>query len=184
MAVAVEQFRHGGHSDHIFGHRASVCYVTPMKIKQYTGLGVLVVLIAAFVFLPRYFKLESETGLTRQSYQKKCLVSEGCRLTTGDSQIELNIRPSSLPKLEPLDVEVRLKGLSADRITMEFIGRDMSMGLAPFPLYKQPSFFGSTVYSGVGNLTFCTVDKEMVWLAKLVIESGSEVTTVVFELES
>lgn len=155
-----------------------------MKIKQYIGLGISLVLIAVLVFIPRYFKSESETGLTGQSFHKRCLVAEGCRLTAADSEIELRIKPSDLPKLEPLDVEVLLRGLSADRVTMEFFGRDMPMGLAPFPLYKQSSFFGPSVFSGVGNLTFCTVDKDMIWLARLVIESGSEVTTVVFELET
>ncbi|MGI9280804.1 MAG: hypothetical protein ACR2PX_14440 [Endozoicomonas sp.] len=155
-----------------------------MKIKQYTGLGVSLVLIGALVFLPGYFKQESETAQAGQTYQEKCQVAEGCRLTTDSGQIDLEIKPSSLPKLEPLDIEVRLEGVSADKITMEFQGRDMPMGLAPFPLYKQSSFLGPSVYSGVGNLTFCTVDKKMTWLARLVIESGSVVTTVVFELES
>ncbi|KEQ19804.1 hypothetical protein [Endozoicomonas numazuensis] len=155
-----------------------------MKIKQYTGLGVSLVLMAALVFLPSYFKSKSETELAQQSYQKKCLVAEGCRLMTGDRHIELNIKPSSLPKLEPLDIEVRLEGVPADKVTMEFFGRDMPMGLAPFPLYKQPSLLGPSIYSGIGNLAFCTVDKKMTWLARLVIESDSVVTTVVFELES
>ncbi|WP_062268622.1 hypothetical protein [Endozoicomonas arenosclerae] len=160
-----------------------------MKIKQYTGLGVSLVLIGALVFLPGYFsklksKSESEAGLARQSYQEICQVAEGCRLMTDSGQIDLNIKPASLPKLEPLDIEVRLEGMSADKVTMEFLGRDMPMGLAPFPLYKQSSFLGPSVYSGVGNLTFCTVDKNMTWMARLVIESDSVVTTVVFELES
>ena len=57
------------------------------------------------------------------------------------------------------------------------------MNLPSFPLYIQNESSEALLFEGVGNISFCTTDEHMVWLAQLVIHSDSVVTTVNFELE-
>ncbi len=96
----------------------------------------------------------------------------------------LNILPASMPTGQPLAIRAEVSGLAAEKVSMEFVGRDMPMGLMPFNLQKQSGHFADTdLYTGTGNITFCTTDRNMVWIARLKMETREAVYNVLFELD-
>ena len=163
-----------------------------MKIKQYTGILLVVMALAVLLLAPnsleRLFlkKLRSNDlgKQEQQSYQALCKVPDGCRLKLSEGVVSLRIAPGDLPALQPLDIKVELEGFSAQQVSMEFIGKDMPMGLWPFPLEREGGLFAAEHFTGEGSISLCTTDKNMVWLARLIISSESTVNTVVFELET
>ena len=97
----------------------------------------------------------------------------------------LNVQPATMPTGQPLNIAADLSGFAVEKVTMEFIGRDMPMGLMPFNLKKQSGqVSGSGRYTGTGTITFCTSDSKMVWIARLKIETRDAIHTVLFELDT
>ena len=143
-----------------------------------------VAVLAGLVMAPKIIRSQSSQALTELSYKQSCKVPDGCRVKLDEGLVTLMIFPGDLPPLQNLNIEVGLEGIAARKVTMEFIGRDMAMGLMPFPLFRQKPFKGTDIYRGTGSISVCTVDNNMVWLARLVITSESTVRTVVFELET
>jgi hypothetical protein len=70
--------------------------------------------------------------------------------------------------LEPLQLEVRVTGVPADSVRVDFVGRDMDMGLHRFPLEAK----GEGIFRGVGQLSICT-ETIMPWRAKVVVDTPS-----------
>ena len=140
--------------------------------------------LTGLVVAPKVIRSQSSQALEERSYKQSCKVSDGCRVKLDDGLVTLVILPGDMPPLQDLDIEVGIEGIAARKVTMEFIGRDMAMGLMPFPLFRQQPHQGAERYTGTGSISVCTVDNNMVWLARLIISSEATVHTVVFELET
>lgn len=69
--------------------------------------------------------------------------------------------------LEPLPMVVALEGVAAERVTVDFVGRGMEMGLHRFPLERGDD----GLYRGLGQVTLCTRDV-MPWRAEVVVETS------------
>lgn len=76
--------------------------------------------------------------------------------------IDGEIRP-----LAPLPLLVRLEGVDAASVTVEFVGQDMPMGLHRFRLEAR----GSGRYGGQGQISICTREV-MPWQARVVVETA------------
>lgn len=68
--------------------------------------------------------------------------------------------------LKRLPLEVRLTGIPAESARVDFVGRDMDMGLHRFPLEA----VGVGVFRGEGQVTICT-EAIMPWRAKVVVDT-------------
>ncbi|MGO0306304.1 hypothetical protein ACTL6P_06760 [Endozoicomonas acroporae] len=129
---------------------------------------------------------KSENSVDKQRFQTVayCNTYKGCQSRVGNGSIMLNILPASMPTGQPLAIRAEVSGLAAEKVSMEFVGRDMPMGLMPFNLQKQSGHFADTdLYTGTGNITFCTTDRNMVWIARLKMETREAVYNVLFELD-
>ncbi|MCC5881892.1 MAG: hypothetical protein JJU25_04555 [Halomonas sp.] len=68
--------------------------------------------------------------------------------------------------LELLPLEVRVDGVEAQTVRVDFVGHDMDMGLHRFPLSKQDK----GRFEGVGQVPICT-ESVMRWQARVVVET-------------
>ena len=138
------------------------------------------------VFYGSRYLNKSEDPLDKQAFQTVgyCNTFKGCQTRVGDGSITLNILPASMPMGQPLAIRAEVSGLAAEKVSMEFVGRDMPMGLMPFNLQKQSGYSADTdLYTGTGSITFCTTDSKMVWVARLKMETREAVYNVLFELD-
>ena len=101
-------------------------------------------------------------------------LDSGCDLRAGPCHSELPgggsvsfaIKTPGIPLVKPLDLEVRLTGIEASKVEVDFIGIDMNMG------FNRPrlSVKEGGVYGGTGMLPVC-VRVAMEWEARVLITS-------------
>lgn len=87
-------------------------------------------------------------------------------LFTGGGKVSFGISPEAIPVVEPLRLEVRLEGLEARDVEVDFQGVDMNMGYNRTEL--QPS--GADHFSGTGMLPVC-VRHAMEWEARVLLHT-------------
>jgi len=71
--------------------------------------------------------------------------------TAGGGRVSLLITPQSIPVLEELQLQVRLQGIEAESVEVQFTGVDVDMGLLRYPL----SAAGEGVFRGPAWLSVC-----------------------------
>ncbi len=81
-------------------------------------------------------------------------------------RVTFGIRPETLPLIQPLKLEVRLEGIEARGVEVDFTGLGMHMG------FNRPSLrqTGEGRFSGEGVLPVC-VRKAMEWEARVLIQT-------------
>lgn len=150
-------------------------------------LSILLLLALVLVFYVSRYLNNDEVIANKQAFQtiSYCNTAKGCQSRIGEGTVILNILPSAVPTGQPLEITADLSGLMVENVSMEFVGRDMPMGLTPFSLKQQSGQTSETGrYTGTGMITFCTSDSKMVWIARLRIETRDVIHTVLFELDT
>ncbi len=129
----------------------------------------LLTLAVALWYLTRY-SLRDEVGVHwHPPAEVRCDLHAGpCTARLGQG-ITLRLAIASdgpIRALERLPLEVRLAGIAAESARVDFVGRDMDMGLHRFPLEA----VGGGVFRGEGQVTICT-EAVMPWRAKVVVDT-------------
>lgn len=97
----------------------------------------------------------------------------------GGGRISFSLSPRPIPVATPLDVEVALEGLEAERVKVDFAGVEMSMG------YNRPTLRAITAQRHVGQATLpVCVTGRMLWQATVLVESGGQRIAVPFRFEA
>ncbi len=160
--------------------------ITSKHIAQLLLSTLLLLALVLVFYLSRYLSTDDTTA-NKLEFQtiSYCNTAKGCQSRVGEGTVMLNVQPATMPTGQPLNIAADLSGFAVEKVTMEFIGRDMPMGLMPFNLKKQSGqVSGSGRYTGTGTITFCTSDSKMVWIARLKIETRDAIHTVLFELDT
>jgi hypothetical protein len=120
-------------------------------------------LLACFWFLANAYLIDTaEIDLITPA---PCDLRTGpCLASRGSAQIRFTIESPQIDSHSLLELRVHLEGLPADRVEVDFQGRDMYMGINRIALSLQPD--GS--YWSKGRLPVCT-SGEMPWQAKVII---------------
>ncbi|MFC3285663.1 hypothetical protein [Litchfieldella rifensis] len=127
----------------------------------------LVTIVVALWYLVDYYLRGSREDVTWYPPAKSCDLHRGpCEASLGlGTRLVLEL-DGELQALQVLPIEVRVEGVDAEAVAVEFVGRDMSMGLNRFPL--QP--VGEGHFRGDGQIGVCT-EAVMPWRAQVVIET-------------
>lgn len=128
----------------------------------------LVTVVVALWYLVDYYLRGSSQDVTWYPPAKSCdLHREPCEASLGlEARLVLGI-DGELQAMEVLPIEVWIEGIDVDTATVEFVGRDMSMGLNRFPLEA----VGEGHFRGDGQIGVCT-EAVMPWRAQVVIETS------------
>jgi len=111
----------------------------------------------------------------------------GCDLNTqtcaaelpGGGHLELSITPHPIPVVKPLQVVVRLAGITADQIEIDFSGVSMDMGRQRKTLVAD----GRGGFSSEAMLPVCITGR-MAWQATLVVSSAGRRIAVPFVFDA
>jgi hypothetical protein len=101
----------------------------------------------------------------------------GARLPGGE-HIELSITPRPIPFLQPLQVEVGIRGMEARKVEIDFAGASMNMGYKRTPLIAT----GAGRHRGQTSLPVC-VSGRMTWVATVLIETDRQRIAVPFRFD-
>lgn len=99
-----------------------------------------------------------------------CELRQGaCRAPLGEEgSLTLDLgADGNIRALEILPVTVVLEGIEAESVVVDFIGRDMDMGLHRYPLVRQ----ADGAFRGEGQVPVCT-ETVMPWRARVIVTSG------------
>ncbi|MCA1770608.1 MAG: hypothetical protein LC652_11930 [Halomonas sp.] len=99
-----------------------------------------------------------------------CELNEGaCRAALGeDASLTLDLGvDGEIRALEILSMTVALEGVEAESVVVDFVGRDMDMGLHRYPLDRQ----SDGIFRGEGQIPICT-ETVMPWRARVIVTSG------------
>lgn len=96
----------------------------------------------------------------------------------GGGRLEFSIIPRPVPALDDLRLELRLAGLTARRVEVDFTGKTMNMGL--FRVELMPGSPGE--FSAKAALAVC-VTGGMTWVATVRIETDSQRIAIPFSLD-
>lgn len=128
----------------------------------------LLTLVVALWYLTRY-SLRDDADVHWYPPDAQCdLHAAPCTASLGQD-ITLRLAVASegpIRALERLPLEVNLAGISAESVRVDFVGRDMEMGLHRFPLEA----IGDGVFRGEGQVAICT-EAVMPWRAKVVVDT-------------
>ena len=97
----------------------------------------------------------------------------------GGGRIRLSITPRPIPVVKPLEIEVTLKGVEADRVEVDFTGINMNMGFNRPVL--EPA--GPGRFRGRGVLPVC-VRSHMVWEARVLAHTPRGLALVPFRFDT
>ncbi len=95
-----------------------------------------------------------------------CDLNQGaCEAVTGSGRVTLSIAPRPIRPLKPLQAEVRLQGIEAERVALLFTGVDVDMGRLFYPLERVDEGY----FAGQVSLSICSKG-HMTWQALVVID--------------
>jgi hypothetical protein len=111
----------------------------------------------------------------------------GCDLQQGScsaplpegGRLAFSLMPHPIPVTTPLEMEVRLEGLAADKVAVDFAGVSMNMGFNRLGLNST----GAGRFTGQATLPVCVTGR-MVWQATVLIEAGRKRIAVPFRFEA
>ena len=103
---------------------------------------------------------------------------ESCMVIRENQQIILAIETEIIASFSPLEFRVKLVGLGADEVAIDFQGVDMFMGINQLDLTRQTdgSYTGTKILSG-------HVDQSMMWRAKVFVRRNDTITAGWFDFE-
>ncbi len=93
----------------------------------------------------------------------------------GGGRISFSIVPETIPVLKPLTLEVKLDGLEASSVEVDFRGIDMNMGFNRSKLDPR----GEGIYTGTGTIPVCIRDA-MEWEARVLARTGKGLVAAPF----
>ncbi len=147
-----------------------------MLPRSYLVLIVLVGLLLAGFSL-NYLTTETELPIQRYVFDLSCDLRAGpCETQLSEeNKVSFSVTPRSLPLLQPLQLEVRLQGGSAEKVVVDINGVGMNMGLNRVELQTQ----GNGLYRGNTSLSVCVRDL-MAWEAKVLLRQTDRILEVPF----
>lgn len=152
-------------------------------MKTWLALG-----ISALLCLALYIGLRTSSDLSASAplvtpplYIQDCAPSRtSCSVRVGFITLRIQLQPQGLPAMVPLTLRVDTETLADVQIVRAwFEGRDMDMGrheLAPLPGND------TTAIMWGGVIPVCSVNPQMMWQLKLLLQLRDEQQQIVFDL--
>lgn len=135
----------------------------------FAAIAALILAIAAAVGAKLWLASQPATTVTIPLNTACDLQAGPCASATpGGGRIELTIEPRPIPLLRPLHLTVKVEGLDARSVEVDFIGVDMNMGYNR-PVLKQED--GGS-FSGQTTLPVCITGR-MAWQASVLVTTDN-----------
>lgn len=126
----------------------------------------------AYVYFHDYFDPRATLVLP---LDEQCdLQRQACtRTLPGGGEITFSIEPRPIPLITPLKLQVKVKGIEAQRVEVDFAGVSMKMG------YNRPRLeaVAAGLFSGEGLLPVC-IRQRMDWEAQVILHTPGNTISV------
>jgi len=151
----------------------------PLNLSRTLLWGIAIFLFAALsgVAMIRVWPLLNPDVTESATADSACDLRAGPCMSSlpGGGRISLSITPQTIPVLKPLTLEVKLDGLDAGSVEVDFQGIDMNMGFNRSRLDPK----GEGVYSGTATIPVCIRDA-MEWEARVLARTDKGLVAAPF----
>jgi hypothetical protein len=140
-------------------------------------LGIVLIAVVGYKLSPLLLPKADVTATVEPGCD---LHKRACTATLPDGgRIELSIAPRPIPMVTPLQLEVKLAGIEAAKVEVDFAGVDMNMG------YNRPELAatGPGRFASEAMLPVCVTGK-MAWQATVIVEAGRQRIAAPFRFNS
>jgi hypothetical protein len=160
------------------------------NIKNHKLINCIVIVLLVYIFTVGITKVTSNMQV--KTVDKPLIIwenqvcnikAERCHIKLDNSNLSLAFTPKLLTYKHPINIELMLPAANYEKVTAEFIGKAMSMGLFPFKLKPINVTGTEQLFSGVGHIVFCTIDPKMKWMLRLRITSNNKVDQLDIDLD-
>lgn len=142
--------------------------MTPQNKALIAAIAALALAVATAVGAKLWLAKGTGTTLTAPLDSRCDLHSGPCVSSIpGGGRIEIVIAPHPIPLLRPITINVKVNGLEARTVEMDFAGESMYMGFNRRAMQRQ----GDGSYTGSTVLPVC-VTGSMAWLASVIVDTG------------
>ncbi|MCF6281719.1 MAG: hypothetical protein L3J28_05815 [Candidatus Polarisedimenticolaceae bacterium] len=137
--------------------------------------GLLLILLSAVGY--KLWPMINPQVVTTLPFDAGCDLQRGpCSTEMADGQrITLSIEPRPIPLVAPLQFQVKLDGVEAEKVFIDIQGLGMNMGINRPQLTAQ----SAGDFSGEGMLPVC-IRNSMEWEVSVLLETGSGMVAVPF----
>lgn len=140
-------------------------------------LGIVLIAIVGYKLSPLLLPAADVTAVPETGcdlHRRPCVAE-----VPGGGRVELSVAPRPIPMVTPLQIEVKLAGIEASKVEVDFAGVDMNMG------YNRPALAaaGPGRFAGEAMLPVCVTGK-MAWQATAIIEAGRRRIAAPFRFNS
>jgi hypothetical protein len=140
------------------------------------------ILLSIIVFSISGCSQKDDENVVQWKTDETCnLHEQSCTTENGSASVSIEVMPKPIPIARPLQVEVELKGLKAEKVELDISGVNMYMGFNRVELKPETS---KSVYTGTSMLAFCTLQK-MTWqLTVMIYQTDGTQIQVPYTLET
>lgn len=144
-------------------------------IEVFGILAMLAVVIAGYVYAPVFFP-KPDVSLALSDCDPGVRT---CRATLPDGgTLEISLSPLPVPLVKPFKVEVRLSGVTARQVEVDFAAIGMDMGINRVRLAEEKG-----LHSATASLPVC-ITGPMAWQATVLIETASARMAIPFRFST
>jgi len=158
--------------------------VSPSKTeKKSSQLWTIIAVLVLAIFLAVSYKLKD---ILKPNVAVTVALDESCDLRAGmctselpsGGKVSLSINPNDIPILRPLALQVKIEGVEASNVEVDFIGIGMEMGYNRSKL-EAGQEANKTQFTGKAILPVC-VRSKMDWEARVLLETDEGLVMVPF----
>ena len=154
--------------------QSGVCTVNKNTYMLITAL-IAIILLLLLSFYPANIK--NDKSLKPSTVYQCADYTSGCKASINNKKVEIKF-PKDIVFLERFPIEVKLDGIPAAKVTVEFRMVGMDMGLNFYQL--QQGNKDKSIWMGEGVLPVCTTGRTD-WQSIISIEQEGEIQQVVFQ---
>ena len=150
--------------------------MTPQNKALIAAIAALALAVATAVGAKLWLAKGADSMLTAPLDSRCDLHAGSCASRIpGGGRIELLVAPRPIPLLRPINLTVKIDGLDARKVEVDFAGESMNMGFNRHQLQRQ----GDGSYTGNTVLPVCVTGR-MAWLASVIVDTGKNKVVVPF----
>ncbi len=149
--------------------------------KIWIGATALILVVVIGVGALQIWRQTPKDIVATAALDARCNLQTGsCKALFPDGgQVVFSIEPRPIVSLKPLRLDVRVTGLEAQAVAVDFRGLGMNMGFNRPRLQRD----ADGEYSGTGTLAACIVDR-MAWEATVLVTTRNGVYAAPFRFET
>jgi hypothetical protein len=150
-------------------------------LMLFASVFLMLMLLAAAYYKVQLSKTKSQNIIFQAEPDLNCdLQKSVCRVSIpGDGEISFSIEPRPIPLVTRINLNVGIKSIKAEAVSVDFQGTSMNMGPNNVALKSEFMGEGHSSFQGTGMLPVC-IRNSMQWKAQVYVQTDEGIIVAPF----